>query len=520
MIEGASAAAAGPRVLLVSERLGTPGWHDSWQDYSVAVLEILKSFGADVTLVVERAFGFDVPPCASTDRAGNEARLSAVQDFLVTGSVNTRLYYRGPLARLLALYAPALLRGYAIRAHRRALARETMIPNGPRQGEPLPDRLAYLHHLDGFLFPKRFYSAANLRAVYDTGPAEIDGTGYDLVVVDGLLPVRVTGATPAKIVTIVHDMSAVCAPDTRMKTRLIAGQALVQMAEHRGTVVFATEDARTRFEALAGKVPRRASLVLGPVMSERVRRLASELQPTEPSAYLAALEAKIRKAAFLRSVSPKGILERLAQELVSEAAAAGATRPEVKDVPTIVIVWPSDAGEAIRFLVKLANELTGSAKLVALGAKLPPPPLLAKVVGPAPLPPPDLPPNLHLVDALPELDRLDVIRHAALVIYPERAGAGSKLLEAVALNASIMCFDTAANREFLGKARASLVPPKAGSLVPFILASLSDEEAVGPSRGEAQSELRPPPSARADDVFRELLKPNRSLTDHKATHDG
>lgn len=509
--------ATAPKVLLLSEMLGTPSHRHPWRDYGVALLESLKTAGAEVTLVVERAFGFDAG--GGPGAVDEETRLTSIYGYLATGEHNPRLYYRGLAGRLLSLNAPALLRVSARWRHRREMAGERSVANRPRDITRPSDRIAYLRHVDRFLFPRRFYSSANLRAVYDTGPVEIDGAGYDLVVIDGLLPLRITGTTPERVVTIVHDMTAVSAPDTRSKHRLIAGQALVCMAAHRGSVLFASEHARERFDDLAGGVPRRASIVLGPIVSERVRALAQATSRPAASTYLAGVERKGERAAFLRAVSPTGILEQLVRSILPESDAPNSPSPLGRlnaRRPTVAFMWPGGMADDIRPLTKLAAELAGAARIVAVGAEVPDPPVPKPGL---PVPKPiEIPLNLHLAGDLAERDRLDLMREAALVIYPERTGAGARLLEAVALGAAVLCFDTPTNRTMLGSAPAHYVPCEAGSLAPAILACLA-EDGAEPSRARTESESFGVPPATVDEIVRALLEPNRSLAARKAGPD-
>lgn len=511
-------AATGPKVLFLSEILGTPSHQHPWRDYSVAFLECLKEAGAEVTLVVERAFGFDAG--GGPGAVNEETRLTSVYGYLTSGEHNPRLFYRGLAGRLLALHAPALLRSFARRQDRRTSMSERAIPNRPRDTTRLPDRVAYLQNVDRFLFLRRFYSSADLRAVYDTGPVEIDGAGYDVVIVDGLIPVRVTGTTSERIVTVVHDLTGISAPDTRVKRRLIAGQALVCMAQHRGVALFASEHARERLDALAAGVPRHDSIVLGPIVSKRVRALSRVSSENRTSAYLAGVELKSRKAAFLQAVGPAGILEQLVRSSLSTSDAPSSPPPRgslTEKLPTVALMWPGGSANELRPLVKLAQELSGLARIVVIGAKVPEP-MVPKPGLPVPKPI-EIPVNLHLAGNLPEPDRLGLMQNAALVIYPERTGAGSKLLEAVALDAAVLCFDTPTNRAMLGSTPATFVPREAGNLAPFVLAYLTETGGKSTNRVRAESGSAGLSSASAAETVRVLLNPHRSLVGRKVASD-
>ncbi len=424
------ASAAGRKVLLVSETLGTPAPDRPWRDYGVALVEILKESGAEVTLAAERAFGFEP---ASSDEAGRSA---ALHRYLSAGRYRPLLVYGGAAARLLARHAPAILERIADRQHRTGMARDTEFRN-VLAGKP-PEGLDWLRLVDRFRTPRRFYSAARLRAVHGTGTPAIDGAGYDVVVVDGLLPVRVANAA-GRVVTVVHDSSELASPATPGAYRLSAGGGLLAMAGRSGPVLFATEEARRRFGAWLGSRAG-AGTVLGPVASNRIRGLL-RTGPAGParSRYLADLREAADRSAFLHGLTGRGIVERLVRE-ITEAEPA---RASGRNLPVVVIPWPAEGD--VGPLRQLAASLAGAAVLVATGPAEPSPkPRRRTARDPAP------PPDLHLAGRLPEPERLALISGAALLVLPNRSPGGASLLEAMALGTPVLCADLPDNREWAG----------------------------------------------------------------------
>lgn len=420
---------AARKVLLVSETLGTPATERPWRDYGIALLEILKETGAEVTLVAERAFGFEP---GSSDEA---ERSAAVHRYLSAGRYHPPLVYGGAPARLLARHAPAILRRIADRQHRTGIARDTDFPNiCPIQ---VPDGLGWLRLVDRFKTPRRFYSSARLRAVHGTGTPELDGAGYDLVIMDGLLPVRIGNAT-GRVVTMVHDASELVSPAAPRSHRLSAGAGLLAAAGNGGSALFATEAARRRFGTWWGGRAADAAR-LGPLASSRIR----DLVRTGParSTYLAALRKETERLAFLRGLTGRGMVERLVRE-ITRAEPPRASGP---DLPVIVIQWP--AGESVDPLRRVAASLAGAATLVATGPEEPPP---GPRIRPSTAGDFAAPSGLHLAGKLPEADRLALIGAAALHVLPSRSPGGASLLEAMALGTPVLCADLPDNREWAG----------------------------------------------------------------------
>ena len=424
-----------PKVLLVSQNLGTPGVRSAWREYSVALLESLKALGAEITLVVERSAEYEDAAYSgpSASAAQNAARLSSIYRYLSTGSFEPTLFYQGRLSRMLALKAPAVLAVHARLSQRRDDAGQAPIWNEASELTGIPERLDHLRSADRFLFLKSFYSSASLRAVYGTGPAEIDAQGYDAAITDGLFPVRFRNIPAGSVVTIIHDLSTLEAPSTPAKLRRITGQALLTLADQRGAVAFASPSVQAQFGRFGAAIPVTRSVPLGPLASNRLLKIAAEPPVFERSKLLARADLAA-ESANLSQMRASKVVRHLLPELFEDGSREerAGSRKWDPTLPYFVLVWPPERQVDLGLAEKLASKAEGRANLIVLRA---PGHRSAHL-------------NLYCPDVRSEQERLALLAGASALVYPERTGSGPALLEGVALGVPVICPDLPLHREF------------------------------------------------------------------------
>jgi hypothetical protein len=481
-----------PKVLLVSQNLGTPNTASPWLSYSAALLECLHALGLDVTLVVERSFGND--PAAFAGASGtaalNATRLSSVYRYLDTGSFNPVLFYRGLPARLLALHAPGLLRIYAGARQRRADAKQLPIDNDARELTGIPGSLDHLRCAERFLLLRRFYSSANLRAVYGTGPAEIDARGYDLAVVDGLIPVRLVNAERTRIVTLVQDLSPVAAPTTPAKLRRIAVQALVTLAEHRGRLAFTSEGVREEFERLAGQVIAASrSLVLGPLAPERLLRITQKRHDQRSTEVMNPFDRTPPHAPGRLTLTKAEIVRGLVPDLFGRVPGDSGTLSDPA-LPYFAMVWRPEDQIAPALVDRLGEALKSRANLLVLGHAT------RRTSGP----------NVRHVNPKSDHERIGLLTGAKALVFPEQVDVGARLVEAVALGVRPLCPNLPANREYAPEA-VFFEPGSVRDLVSQMLALLSSEQPHAPlDEATLWQRYRHEPLSRFRSLFDDLGK--------------
>ena len=178
------------KVLYISDSLGTPIHPRGIFNFSISLVEILKSAGASVDLVVEGAGDFSLE-----DRFGGLVESRARCGQLGAAFRDPPLFQPGAASASAGAIAPRAIRFLAKRS--RAADRRVAAPSrahGYRPNIPVRNDLAqidfvpakseHLNLFDNLVVKRGFYSSSMSRANLGLPPPSIDASGYDLAIVD------------------------------------------------------------------------------------------------------------------------------------------------------------------------------------------------------------------------------------------------------------------------------------------------------------------------------------------------
>lgn len=454
------------KVLYVSDSLGTPIHPRGIFTYSVSVLEILRSLGAQVTLAVESRPGYGVEGPAGR-RLGRVApaaleaiRFSEVCRYFGEDFFRHVFAYEEPLLRAIAERAPGVLRlrhriGATLRP---SVGHVVRVDPGPLDRLPWPAR--HLALADRLLVLDSVYSRSMLRAVNRTGPVGIDAAGYDVAFVDTPHYVELTGIPRTRIISVVHDLIPLEDEHMAGDWRRLFSSKLEATLRMSGTLVFVSETTRDTFRAL---VPRHAdvpSLILYPAI--RAHLLAEAEAPTSrPTGAAARLGQR-------RSVPGEGAAKRLPAGLPTALALGQVSPDEIRaflghgpdwnpDLPYFATVVSDEPRKNIGLFVRAAEALRDRANLVVIGQV----DAERHTDGD-----PGRYPNLHFTGYLTDAEKLDLIREAAGLVFASFSeGFGIPVVEGAVFGRPVICSDIPVFREITGGLARYIDPARPDDLV-------------------------------------------------------
>jgi glycosyltransferase involved in cell wall biosynthesis len=244
---------AAPKILIVSDSLGTPIHGRGILNYTAGLLGAIRTTALSVTLLVERPKSYkletDRPELEGiSEKASHAIRVAAIHGFLSAGSVNYSLRGKNKLKRL-ALQIQRGLRklwmktGIVSTSLGKPLKSETVRNLGLVQSS------GHLEMVDNFALTKRVYTEALLRASYDLSPRIIDATEFEVILIDTPHFLSLKRAEKASVAVVIHDLIPLFEVGTSGWRTVFAKKLLVSLrqATH---LIFVSETTRSQFNEM------------------------------------------------------------------------------------------------------------------------------------------------------------------------------------------------------------------------------------------------------------------------------
>lgn len=467
------------KVLYVSDSLGTPIHPRGIFNYSISILEILRSLGMEVTLVVEGRAGYGGYGLSGSlsgrlqavaPRAADAIRIAEIQRYYNENEFLHTLHFSNRLAGLAARWWPALLR-----AGQRAVDRR----RGPPQmvddldlGIDAVPKAGHLRLADRLLIVQDVYTRANLWASNTVGTVDLDASGYDVVFID--TPTNITPLNIAKerVVSVVHDLIPIREWNEGPWLRMFMSK-LHSTIHNTGHFIFVSdatrEDVHQNFPQLRD-VPH---TILYPAIRSA---LLASAQDGDDSPFSSALQengARIRSGRIERNV------ERVPASALIALALGQITKDELRGILTAGTAWDpavpffatvvsDEPRKNIGIFIEAAEALRGLANIVILG----------QVDGGRHMGGrPDRYPNLHFTGYVSESEKLGFIRASSGLIFPSFSeGFGIPVVEGAVFGRPVICSDIPVFREITGGLATYIDPRSPQELVNAVRAILDRPE--------------------------------------------
>lgn len=465
------------RILYVSDSLGTPIHPRGIFNYSVSVLEILRSLGAEITLVVEGSPGFGVGAGSTPRRietvlpsALDAMRLAEIYRYFAESRFGYEFEYRGGLSRRLAKHAPGLLRVYHRAAAKLAGAAGLVLDNDTSHLDWVAPSGDHLRLADRLLVMDRFYSRSMLRAVNRTGPVSIDASGYDLAIVDTPHYADILGLPPERVIAVVHDLIPLQDSQMAGDWRLLFTRKLDTTLRNAGTLIFVSETTRSTFDALFPQHSGMPNLILYPAIRAGLLT-AARASSGSGTEYLAGLGARRRAQRIARDAKslPGSLPVALALGQVGREEVRSFLEPGPDwdpDLPFFATVVSDEPRKNVAIVVAAAEALRDRANFLVIGQVDG-----ERYVGGAP----ERYPNLHFTGYVTEAEKLDLVRASAGLVFASFSeGFGIPVVEGAVFGRPVICADIPVFREITGGLASYIDPNRPDDLVQAIDAVLAD----------------------------------------------
>ncbi len=476
-----------PKILYVSDSLGTPIHPRGIFNYSVAALEILRSLGLEVTLVVEAVPEFGIGEGRTQRRLAREApdvahamRLAEIYRYYAESYFSFDFEYGDPKLRALARRFPALIQAANDIAARLGFEAGRTFRNRPDLLDYVPAAGQHLLLADNILLQRNLYSRTVLRAYNRTGPIVIDAAGYDLAFIDTPHYVRLRGISRERVISVIHDLIPLEDAHLSGKWRPVFQSKLAASLAASGTLIFVSETTRETFRQLYPARAEKPHVVLYPAIRAGLLAEAEKREPPRTS-YLRDLGPDRRATRLARQAAslPDGLPAALALGQVTREEVRGFLDPGPDwnpDLPFFATVVSDEPRKNIGIFVAAADGLHGRANLVVIGQVDG-----NRHMGGAP----ERYPNLHFTGYVTEAEKLDLIRGAAGLVFPSFSeGFGIPVVEGAVFGRPVICSDIPVFREITGGLADYVDPTRPDDLVRAALAIL-DGPAAAAGRAEA-----------------------------------
>jgi tetratricopeptide (TPR) repeat protein len=178
-----------PKVLFISDSLGTPVHGRGIFYYSTALAEILSDMGFEITLVVERSPEYGLERRIFKDRTKLSSQsldyyqLAEVYRYFNGNIFSFKWKYENWAYRQLIEKSPFVAR-LVQRTYDRIARNSVVINNFSDRIQVTPPNGSHLKKFDRFLYVDGFYSDSMSRAVHGLEPVHLSAAGYELVVID------------------------------------------------------------------------------------------------------------------------------------------------------------------------------------------------------------------------------------------------------------------------------------------------------------------------------------------------
>jgi len=425
-----------PKVLFVSDSLGTPIHARGIYYYSTALVEILGNIGFEVTLVVEKSPGYGL------SRHTLKSKLSSVSlDLYQSAEINR--YFNETIFSFRWKYESRWFQKvvekcpFLIRIGQRVCStffppHGTIVNNLSSRIHFLPYRGRHLTKFDRFLYIDRFYSSSMERAVNDLDPPAVSAAGYDLVVIDTPHYVRVKNIARSRVFSVIHDLiplhDALCGEGWR---RIFLGKLRATLAL-RGNLIFVSEFSRSSFRAVFPRHAARRHVVLYPSIPKEWVERALPAKPRAKSTYMVTIG---RDRLRVRSEQIQARGARLTENLNTRDSLLKQFESSLPawngSLPYFATVTSDEPRKNIQIFAKIAPRFIGKANFVIIG----------QVHGNHYMNhEPELYPNLHFTGYLDDEHKTDLFCHASGVVFPSFSeGFGIPIVEGAMFDVPVIC---------------------------------------------------------------------------------
>jgi glycosyltransferase involved in cell wall biosynthesis len=425
-----------PKLLFVSDSLGTPIHARGIYHYSTALAEIFSAMGFEITLVIEKAPGYGLTRDTPTFSLSQES-LDIFESAEIHRYYNDTIFsfnwnYKSSQLQFVTSNIPSLVRLFQRIGDSLITRYSNGINNESNKIDLISPKARHLLKFDRFIYVDRFYSASMLRAANDLAPVGISAAGYDLAILDTPHYIRLKHIDRARIFAVIHDLIPLHDALYEQKWRRIFLSKMRATLAMRGNLIFVSEYTRSLFHNIFPRHVPRYELVLNPTIPKAWIEQAVPKDRGRGSTYVAGIRQdrvaqrrdQIRARAARLADDPKArdsFIQRLEEELPSWDST----------LPYFATVTSDEPRKNILIFVKIAPKFVGRANFVIVG----------QVNGNHYMNhEPELYPNLHFTGYLEDDRKVDVMRNAVGVIFPSFSeGFGIPIAEAALLTIPVIC---------------------------------------------------------------------------------
>jgi glycosyltransferase involved in cell wall biosynthesis len=427
-----------PKVLFVSDSLGTPIHARGIFHYSIALVEILRDMGFEITLIVQKSPGYGLERGTINDiKKLSPAALDSYQLGEIHRYFNDNLFsfewdQKNRYLQIMVNRWPAIVRA-SQRVCEVILKRyEFLVNTPPNRIDIISAKGGHLRKFDRFRYIDRFYATAMSRAGNDLDPVGISAAGYDLVIMDTPHYVRVKNIHCSRIFTVVHDLIPLSDAYYEQRWRwAFLGKMRATLAG-RGNLIFVSEYSRSLFHVLFPKHKSRRQIVVYPSIPKYWMERAVPAKARARSTYLSTIardrvgqrREQIRARAARLTDDPDARADLIKQLDASLPSWNGS-------LPYFTTVTSDEPRKNIGVFCKIAPEFVGRANFVVVG----------QVNGNGYMNyEPEMYSNLHFTGYLDDDRKVEVIRHSAGMIFPSVAeGFGIPIVEGALFGIPVIC---------------------------------------------------------------------------------
>ena len=459
------------RVLYVSDSLGTPIHPRGIFNFSIALVEILKSAGASVDLVVECSPDFSLEDRfgalkESAPDAVNSVRLSETHRYFNQGQFGFRWGYRTPRIRFLAARGRAFIKFWLSLRERMNYRPNIVVRNDPAQLDFTPQKSEHLNLFDNLVLKRGFYSSSMSRANLGLPPPLLDVSGYDLVVVDTPHFVRLEGLGAARLMTVLHDLIPLRDPTMDGNWRNLFMRKLDATLALGGAMVFVSRHTQRAFHAAFPRHQAAREFVLSPAIRSHLLDEADRLLQAPPQGppIPEAREPSLAEEA----PGSRGEGGRKARGKNKRASRGQPPRGFDASLPLFVTATSDEPRKNIASVVRaFYQHLRGRANIVILGE------INSERYDPGP----DA--NIYFPGYVTDAEKIAFFRHARGVVFASLSeGFGIPIVEGAVMGLPALCSDIEVFREVAGDDAFYFEPRDPGSIARAVEDVLSDPNAA------------------------------------------
>lgn len=416
-----------PKILYISDSLGTPIHPRGIFNYSMSVVTMLKSLGAEVSLLVERAEGYGFPPFCHKD----EFMLSALQSSSI--SEIYRYYNTNLFSFEWRLNDKIRSRLKKDRKIQKIYNKENVIDFKPKKGR-------HLDVFDAFLWADNIYSDSMCYAVNNLDPINVNADGYDYVFVDTPHYMKVTGIDSKNLFCVVHDLIPFRDPTMSWDWRTLFMQKMRATVKMSANMIFVSEYTQKLFNEDIKYSDIKSENIIYPTITSKAITSSEWISSSNRSSYVVDIKSH-RDGVRLEAM--KARLTRQGLNPLSESDDFKALDKLCGhwdgSLPHFCTVVSDEPRKNIDLIVKASKHFQGRANFLVIG----------QVDGNRYMEgEPELYPNLHFTGFIENYHKNDIIKYARGLVFPSFSeGFGIPVIEGALYSVPVLCSDIEVFRE-------------------------------------------------------------------------